>query len=273
MKPYNSFCVDELNIGGVNITDLDSMSTDEFRTLNSYLQDHGLQRIQLKSLLEGGCGSEPRRFLPLKSQAYHGKVIRLHQRERKEVEAIEIEVDRGINLGMESLLLNRSFIYAYGYWLGKADLAYVLDIGDSLLFEVDGTESRLAWLGTDEAARPRFNGFGESCLITEKMNAQLFQLTSTKGINVPTFRALVEGRLPPKSRADETIEVKTSDGSVVNVDKETLEQAAALKALKDSMTSDKEEAVKAFMKTLLDKNDDVVSKWQDEMRLVMTKKK
>ena len=79
------------------------------------------------------------------------------------------------------------------------------------------------------------------------MDEALWKFVKEKKMDEKMFRALVEGRLPPKQKPRKNInmEVEAPDGTKVQVDDEVLAQAALLKQMKDKFGSD------AMMKAMM----------------------
>ena len=82
------------------------------------------------------------------------------------------------------------------------------------------------------------------------MDADLWEFVSSKQMDVKMFKALVEGRLPPKEKNEKRktkriTTVETSDGQTVEVDDEDLAQAALFKQMKTQFGKD------ALMKAMM----------------------
>ena len=82
------------------------------------------------------------------------------------------------------------------------------------------------------------------------MDADLWDFVATKKMDVKMFKALVEGRLPPKEKNEKrktkrNISVETADGQTVEVDDEDLAQAALFRQMKSQFGND------ALMKAMM----------------------
>ena len=113
----------------------------------------------------------------------------------------------------------------------------------------DVPQTSLVWLG-DPACRPKFSGLSPKPIMTEQMDADLWEFVSSKQMDVKMFKALVEGRLPPKEKNEKRktkriTTVETSDGQTVEVDDEDLAQAALFKQMKTQFGKD------ALMKAMM----------------------
>ena len=113
----------------------------------------------------------------------------------------------------------------------------------------DVPQTSLVWLG-DESCRPKFVGQSTKPVITEQMDADLWDFVATKKMDVKMFKALVEGRLPPKEKNEKrktkrNISVETADGQTVEVDDEDLAQAALFRQMKSQFGND------ALMKAMM----------------------
>ena len=98
----------------------------------------------------------------------------------------------------------------------------------------DIQKASLVWLG-DEESRPVYIGQGSRPNITPKMDSVLWDFVKTKNMDQKMFRALVEGRLPPKPpTSTDKVQAIGPDGSSICLDKDTLQQAALLSKMKSS---------------------------------------
>ena len=118
----------------------------------------------------------------------------------------------------------------------------------------DGRAS-LVWVG-DPDDRPRYlPGQATGTQLTAKMDSALWTFAREKRMDERMFRALVEGRLPPKeppasasSASSAPVSVTTQDGTTVQLDPETLAQAALLQKMKASFGQ--EACLEAMMKIM-----------------------
>ena len=113
----------------------------------------------------------------------------------------------------------------------------------------DVPQTSLVWLG-DESCRPKFSGQSTKPVMTEQMDADLWEFVASKKMDVKMFKALVEGRLPPKEKKEKhknkrITTVETQDGQTVEVDDEDLAQAALFKQMKTQFGND------ALMKAMM----------------------
>lgn len=99
----------------------------------------------------------------------------------------------------------------------------------------------LVWLGSEET-RPRYSGQNTKPIITEQMDKDLWSLVSSKKMDVKMFKAMIEGRLPPKNSKSKVV---TTSGATMEVDDEDLAQVALLKQMKAQFGKD------ALMKAML----------------------
>lgn len=118
----------------------------------------------------------------------------------------------------------------------------------------DGLEPSLVWLG-EEASRPKYNGQATSPMINEQMDKDLWTFVGSKQMDVKMFKAMIEGRLPPKEPKETfkkkvITKVETATGETVEVDEDDLATAALLKQIKTQFG--KEGLMKAFMKMVKD---------------------
>lgn len=247
VKPYNSYCADKLWIG----QDVKSHGYDQEgqMALQKYLFDHGLDRPAFDGLIRGIFPTRP--FIPLGGQKFRGRIKGLKSDlPDGSSNKVVIEADVGDLLFVEA---DRTNVYVFGHWMGKADLQYVLD-HDEVHFEFhpvfeksdqesvhDLPKASLVWLGQEDA-RPNYLGQGSTPVITAKMDSLLWQHVRSKNMDEKMFRALVEGRLPPKQKdadvaSTSSSSTTTSDGIPLSLDKETLAQAALLQQMKTQFGS------------------------------------
>lgn len=122
VKPYNSFLLDKLWIGQDIKTNPND--TEGRMRFQKHLFDHGIDKEGFEQLLKGSLPDRP--FIPLKGQIYKGKVKGLKSDSDGFATTAVIEADIGELLFLEA---PRESIFIYGHWMGKADLAYILDEG------------------------------------------------------------------------------------------------------------------------------------------------
>lgn len=213
--------------------------------------DHGLDPLSFNALTRGQFPS--RNFLPLGGQVLQGKVKCLKSDGNAKDHSSNrfvIEADVGDQLFIDA---TRESVYIHGHWMGKADLSYVLEVGDVVNFEfhpVFEKNSRsgntgvpnlpcanLVWLG-DKDSRPMYHGQATRPTITPKMDSQLWEFVQKKHMDQKMFRALVEGRLPPKPK-DPSYESRNdtdtmSEDKKSDVDPETLKMASLLTQMKSN---------------------------------------
>ena len=115
----------------------------------------------------------------------------------------------------------------------------------------DVPQASLVWLG-DESSRPKYaGGQNTTPMMTEAMDEKLWEFVGSKQMDVKMFKALVEGRLPPKEKKEKlksnkvVTKVETPDGNTIEVDDEDLAQAALFKQMKTQFGKD------ALMKAML----------------------
>ena len=123
VKDYNSYILDKLWIGPDILTN--PYDQDGKMQLHKYLFDHGLEQSVFERLLRGHRPVS-RPHIPLRGQMYKGvvKALKVDEDQTKgpAVRAL-IEADVGESLFFYA---ERQEIYAYGHWMGKADLRYIL---------------------------------------------------------------------------------------------------------------------------------------------------
>lgn len=118
VKPYNAFIVDCLYVGfKETITDEDEANE---RTDHFYLAARGLDIVLLKQIAAGSFG--PRPFLPLRSPCFQGRVRNVSS------EKLLLEVDLGLD-DWQEMSVNRTRVFVFGHWMGKADLRYIFHNG------------------------------------------------------------------------------------------------------------------------------------------------
>jgi len=254
-KPYNSYILDKLWIGSdVKNNPQDS---DGRMQLQKFLFDHGMDKSSMEQLLKGTCPK--RSFISLEGQMYRGKIKGLKSDDEGRATTVVIEADIGEMLFIEA---SRENIFVYGHWMGKADLRYLFD-QEEVCFEIhrvfakedhlakDVPQASLVWLG-DESSRPKYaGGQNTTPMMTEAMDEKLWEFVGSKQMDVKMFKALVEGRLPPKEKKEKlksnkvVTKVETPDGNTIEVDDEDLAQAALFKQMKTQFGKD------ALMKAML----------------------
>jgi len=283
VKTYNSFCVEKLWVGNRGRR-IEEFGPDEVQALQKYLFDHGLDVPSFNSLIRSQYQS--RYFLPLGGQILRGKVKRLmYDSNAKEcsVNRITIEADVGDLLFIEA---TRESVYIHGHWMGKADLSYVLEVGDLVRFEFhpvfeknhrdlaggvpDLPQASLVWPGDDDS-RPMYHGQATRPTITPKMDAQLWEFVQKKNMDQRMFRALVEGRLPPKPKesVSEPIGTITANTEELknDVDPETLKMASLLTKMKSSFGDNG--MLQAMMLMMANKSSDSSSDTANQMTQMM----
>merc|ERR1712111_283502 len=220
----------------------------------------GLERTSFENMLRGMNTTRP--FIPLQGQMYKGTIKGLKPDDEGPATTLVIEADVGELLFLE---VPRENVFVYGHWMGKADLSYIFD-KDEVCFEVHqvfGKEEQaglevpkasLLWLG-DQNSRPKYLGQSTKSVINVEMDEPLWKFVKEKKMDEKMFRALVEGRLPPKEKdafdsKAIVAEVETPDGNKVKVDNEVLTQAALLQQMKARFGSD---ALMLAMASLIEK--------------------
>lgn len=254
VKSYNSYIIDKLWIG--SDVKNNPQNSDGRMQLQKFLFDHGLDKTGLEQFLKGVFPVRP--FIPLEGQVYKGKIKGLKSDDEGNAITAVIEANVGELLFMEA---PRERIFAYGHYMGKADLRYLLVEDQEVCFEIhpvfakeehmcqDVAQTSLVWLG-EESSRPKFAGQSIKPVITEQMDADLWDFVATKKMDVKMFKALVEGRLPPKEKNEKRktkriTSVETADGQTVEIDDEDLAQAALFRQMKTQFGND------ALMKAMM----------------------
>eukprot|EP00095_Tigriopus_kingsejongensis_P007798 maker-scaffold370_size193435-snap-gene-0.43 protein:Tk07798 transcript:maker-scaffold370_size193435-snap-gene-0.43-mRNA-1 annotation:"unknown" len=238
VKPYNSFCVESLSIGSKSQGDLEDQDA-----LEKFLRKHLMDYSYFTSVVRGR--TSPRPFIPFPAQMFGAKIQSLHASVPSQgVISFVAEVEVGEASPMQ-VEVHREDFYVYGHWMGRADLKYLID-KESVCLEfcpalpshVDNSSTMprasLAWLGC-AGDRPQYQGSTSRLQMTPEMDTSLWSFVKAKGLDERTFRALVEGRLPPKPVEESEVQVADPEsGTVISLDKETLAQAALLKQMKES---------------------------------------
>ena len=119
VKNYNSYIIDKLWIG--SDVKNNPQNTDGRMQLQKFLFDHGLDKPSLEQFLKGVFPARP--FIPLEGQMYKGKIKGLKSDDEGNAITAVIEANVGELLFMEA---PRERIFAYGHYMGKADLRYLL---------------------------------------------------------------------------------------------------------------------------------------------------
>ena len=137
MKPYNSFCVENLHVGFLGTSgaapSVANLSVEEKFQMKTYLQLHGLDLSAFDALVKGKFPSRP--FLPLTSQIYKGKVTALKEdgvesgAKMVQIQCPTLAFGEGSSGALEA---PRERVFVYGHWMGKADLRYVLEEGGKM---------------------------------------------------------------------------------------------------------------------------------------------
>ena len=198
LKPYNSYCVDSLEV---------CEARDGTRiSLQAWLEDKKITSSEFEQLLKGH--TRPRRHLPLISQIVEGQVTSV------------VEDDQGLVTGVRLLTqcgrevtADRSLIYVYSHWMGEADLSYCLASGEPLFCvlppryvtsEASVTSVSLAWVGGPDHM-PQYQGASATVSLSDTTSTHLKLWLQTKRMELSIFRALVEGRLPSKRSIVEVV--------------------------------------------------------------------
>ena len=124
VKPYNSFIVEYVCLGTDSpSTVLSEAHRDDF---SAYVTSHHIGQRDFDLLLSGSFAERP--HLPLQSQAYRGRVARLERSEGSPLaDKLAIEADLGDR--SKTFFADRDCFYVYGTWMGRADLAYLIENG------------------------------------------------------------------------------------------------------------------------------------------------
>ncbi len=136
MKPYNSFCVESLVAG----SESPPSDPQQQYSMDTFLHSHGLDAIAFQKLAKGLFVQRP--YIPLPSQIYRGRVSELKTKKSGEsgkeeylADEIVIEADLGaVGDAPIKVVAARENIFVYGHWMGKADLAYILQEGKEVGF-------------------------------------------------------------------------------------------------------------------------------------------
>ncbi|TRY75384.1 hypothetical protein TCAL_06343 [Tigriopus californicus] len=240
VKRYNSFCVDALWIGFKAPNPNNEQHAEEQEQFATYLKESLMDFSFFTSVARGR--TVPRPYLPFPAQTFGGKIQKLNNLPGQGITSVEVDVNVGDYSPLKVEIWREDF-YIYGHWLGKADLGYILEreehvsleYSPALLHHNDNSSlprASLGWIGS-EGDRPSYQGSTSRLTITSTMDTMLWSFVKAKGMDEKTFRALVEGRLPPKESVQE-VSLPLPDGTEIALDKETLAQAALLKQMKDS---------------------------------------
>ena len=105
LKTYNSYCVETVWVGG------------EERGLTSWLENRNISLAGFESLVRGH--HQPRLHIPLLSQEFTGQVEDVLEDEEGAVTKLRIRSKSGWVVEAD-----RSCLFIFGQWMGRADLAY-----------------------------------------------------------------------------------------------------------------------------------------------------
>jgi len=193
---------------------------------------------------------QPRLFLPIASQEVAGQIISLQEDTTGVATSVTIRSSCG-----SVVTADRTSIYVFGQWMGRADLAYCMQ-NEHVLYTMFPRYSSsppdtacLVWLGGPDS-RPRYSGQATTPLITESINSQLKLWLASKNLDLSIFKALIDGLLPSK-KATLARANPCSDGTPgQGLDAETLASAALLQKMKSQYGSEKMmSALMSFLNT------------------------
>ena len=200
LKPYNSYCVDSLVVCEAR--------EGKRISLQAWLEDKKITSSEFDQLLRGH--TKPRRHLPLISQIVEGQVTSVVRDDLGFVTGVRLLTQCGREVNAD-----RSLIYVYCHWMGKADLSYCLASGEPLFVVLppryvssvsvaSGSAASLAWVGGPDHA-PLYPGASATVSLTDTTSTHLKLWLQTKRMELGIFRTLVEGRLPSKRSIVEVV--------------------------------------------------------------------
>ena len=196
LKPYNSYCVDSLEVAETR--------QGERISLQAWLEDKKIIPSEFDQLLKGH--TKPRRHLPLIGQIVEGKVTSL------------VENDHGLATGVRLLnqcgrtvTVDRSLVYVYCHWMGEADLSYCLAPGEPLSLVLPpryvtsvASVASLAWVGGADHV-PRYQGASALVSLSDTTSTHLKLWLQIRRMELSIFKTLVEGRLPSRRSIVEVV--------------------------------------------------------------------
>ena len=196
LKPYNSYCVDSLVVCEAR--------EGKRISLQDWLEDKKITTSEFDQLLRGH--TKPRRHLPLISQIVEGRVTSMVRDDQGLVTGVRLLTQCGREVSAD-----RSLIYVYCHWMGKADLSYCLASGEPLFVILPpryvtsvASAASLAWVGGPDHV-PQYLGASATVSLTDTTSTHLKLWLQTKRVELGLFRTLVEGRLPSKRSIVEVV--------------------------------------------------------------------
>ena len=223
------------------------MNESSTHGIQSWLIDHGLSQASLDLVVKGQV--QPRHFLPLPAS---------HQLVGQVVEVVN---NGGVGAFLmvkttcgRTFKIDRGVVFAFGWWLGKADLSLLMSsngetsnqykiflnrsyfFSEQVLLELEPRFSAgvrdsvsLAWLG-GSGDRPTYKGLDSKPFISEITDSHLKLWLAGKNLEMAQFKSIVEGG---------SLNSIKSQGESEVVDQETLAQANILKKMKEKFGSEK----------------------------------
>eukprot|EP00092_Neocalanus_flemingeri_P024580 GFUD01026659.1.p1 GENE.GFUD01026659.1~~GFUD01026659.1.p1 ORF type:complete len:1744 (+),score=379.20 GFUD01026659.1:118-5349(+) len=231
LKPYNSYCVEKLWLGFTKGNNKEgSLDQTQRAAMKQVLDGKAVTGPGFDQLVKGQY--QPRIFLPLARQEVAGQIVSLQEDQSGVAASLTIRSSCGA-----VVTADRSSLYVFGQWMGRADLAYCMR-NEHVLYSLSPRYSTspsdtacLVWVGGPEA-RPRYSGQATVPHITEAMNCHLKLWLASKNLDLSIFKALIDGLLPSKKA---TLATGTPGGAGkvgAGLDAETLAQAALLQKMK-----------------------------------------
>jgi len=249
LKPYNSYCVEKLWLGFTKGNNKEGSLDQTQRTVMRQVLDRkGITGPGFDQLMKGQY--QPRLFLPLASQEVAGQIVSLQEDNTGVATSVTIRSTCG-----SVVTADRTSIYVFGQWMGRADLAYCMQ-NEHVLYTMFPRYSSsppdtacLVWLGGPDS-RPRYSGQSTSPLITESINSHFKLWLASKNLDLSIFKALIDGLLPSK-KATLARAHPCPDGSAgPGLDADTLASAALLQKMKSQYGSEKMmSALMSFLNT------------------------
>jgi len=251
LKAYNSYCVEKLWLGFTKGNNKEGSLDQTQRTvMKQVLDDKGISGSGFDQLVKGQY--QPRTFIPLASQEVAGQIVSLHEDQSGVAASVTIRSSCGT-----VVTADRSSIYVFGQWMGRADLAYCMQ-NEHVMYTVfprytpstsPSDMACLVWLGGPDA-KPRYHGQATVPYTTEAMNSHLKLWLASKNLDLSIFKALIDGLLPSKKATLATALPGAGGKSGSGIDAETLASAALLQKMKSQYGSEKMmSALMSFLNT------------------------